>query len=74
MMDTPELSMAFTIRGGGPRVETIPVDSTGLIRLTKQLALNSVVAQLQSRSTTSLNMNAENKTNVAPAEEGTRDQ
>ena len=69
MMNTPEPSMAFTTRGG-PRVETIPVDSAGLVQLVNQLALNSAVAQMQSRSCRSLNINADNNTNVTAAETG----
>ena len=56
--------MSFTARGG-PRVETIPVDSEGLIKLANQLAVNSAVAQINSRNCTSLNMNADNDINVS---------
>ena len=66
---TPERSVAYTARGE-PRVETIPMDWACLIRLANQLAFNSAVAQMQSRSCTSLN--TEN-TNVADAETGERE-
>ena len=54
MTESPRSSMAYNAREG--RVETIPIDSVGLIRLANQLAVNTAVAQMQSGSTTSLNI------------------
>ena len=72
-LEDPGPSISFTTRGG-PRVETIPVDSAGLIQLANQLALNSAIAQMSSRSCTSLNTCAENNTNTATVEECVNDE
>ena len=66
--EEPDLSMLFTTRGS-PCVETIPVYSAGLIQPANQIALNSAVAKINTRSCTSLNINAENNTNASAMEE-----
>ena len=66
--EEPELSMSFTTRGSF-HVETIPVFSAELIQPANQIALNSAFAKINTRSCTSLKINAENNTNASAMEE-----
>ena len=54
MTEAPEASVTYSATGCA-RVQNIPMDTGGLIPLANQMALNTAVAQVQSRSTKSLN-------------------
>ena len=54
MTDDPEASVAYSATGG-VIVQNIPMDTSSLIQLANQMALNTAVAWIQSRSTTSSN-------------------
>ena len=66
--EKPELGMSFTTRKS-PCVEIIPVYLAELIQPANQIALNSAVAKINTRSCTCLNINAENNTNASAMEE-----
>ena len=54
MTDDPEKGVTSSATGGA-RVQKIFMETSGLIQLANQMAVNMAVSQIQSRSTTSLN-------------------
>ena len=54
MMEDPEASVTYSATGGA-RVQHIPMETSGLIQLANQMAVNMAVTQIQSRRTTRLN-------------------